>query len=83
LQNEATITPPLDVTYTVRAALPPPIPTGVNAVLALAQTPNLFRIVVPAKCTMDIIGWHIHFDKDGPILESMQPESTLIIRGEK
>lgn len=76
-----TVTPPAD--YTITAGPLAPIPMGVDAVLALAQTPNLFRILVPAKCTMDIIGWRIRFDEFGPVLESMEPESTLIIRSGK
>jgi hypothetical protein len=71
-----TATLPAD--YTITA-----IPCGVDAVIALAERPNVFRVLVPDHCTMDIIGWRIRFDKDGPILESMEPASTLIIRREK
>jgi DNA-binding Lrp family transcriptional regulator len=75
-----TAVPPADYTITGPQM---PIPYGVDAVIALAERPNVFRILLPDHCTMDIIGWRIRFDKDGPILESMEPASTLIIRREK
>jgi hypothetical protein len=76
----STTLPPADYTITGPQM---PIPYGVDAVIALAERPNVFRVIVPDHCIMDIIGWRIRFDKDGPILESMEPASTLIIRREK